>query len=193
MRRPAATIAVLVLLTVPGVAAADPVVPQAGLQQSIRDVKTAEGTFDVKAGEAVHDVRLAESIQPLEDEQTEGAKVTVRISSDVLFDFNEAALTAAAMRRIGQLAPRLRDATGIVQISGHTDAAGSPDYNLALSHRRAEAVKAELRRLLNGANVDIKAAGFGETRPVAPNKIGDNDHPDGRAKNRRVDITFFKR
>ncbi|GAA2603811.1 hypothetical protein GCM10010411_42440 [Actinomadura fulvescens] len=191
----ALAVALLVTLGSPGMAGAaeaDPVVPETSLRQSTFDLNTAEATLDVRAAEAVFDIRLAESIQPLEDERIEGGKVTVRLSSDVLFDFNKATLTAAAERRIRQLAPRLRGSTGTVQISGHSDAIGSPAYNLVLSRRRAEAVKAELRRVLGGADVTIDAAGFGETRPVAPNKIGDRDNPDGRAKNRRVDITFHR-
>ncbi|MEU5880356.1 OmpA family protein [Spirillospora sp. NPDC047279] len=193
MRRPiAGAAAFLLVLALPGVAGADPVVPETELQRSVRDLRTAAATLDVRAADAVHDIRVTESVQPLEVEQSDGAKVTVRISSDVLFDFGEATLTAAAKRRIAQLAPRLRQATGTVQVSGHSDAIGAPGYNLTLSRQRAEAVKAELTRLLSGTNARIAATGFGETRPVAPNKVGDRDDPDGRAKNRRVDITFQK-
>jgi len=186
------TIALLAVLAPPGIAGADPNVPDGNLAQSILDVKTAEATLDVKASEAVLGLRIAESIQPLEEEQTKGSQVTVSLSADVLFDFNEATLTDAAKRRLAALAPRLREVSGVIQVSGHSDSIGAPSYNLDLSRRRAEAVKAELTRVLNGTTVRIDAKGFGETKPVAPNKIGDKDNPDGRAKNRRVEVSFNK-
>jgi outer membrane protein OmpA-like peptidoglycan-associated protein len=196
MKRPATLAAALVVLLalpgVAGVAGADPTVPDGNLGQSILDLKTAEATLDVKAPESVFDLRLAESIQPLEEEQTKGSQVTVRLSADVLFDFNEATLTPAAKRRIAALAPRLRGAPGVVRVSGHSDSLGATDYNMTLSRRRAEAVKAELQRVLGDTSTRITATGLGETKPVAPNKIGDKDNPDGRAKNRRVEISFDK-
>lgn len=193
MRRPAALAAVLLaLLAVQGTASADPNVPDDHLAQSILDVRTTQATLDVKTSEAALDLRTAASIQPLEVEETKGSQVTVSLSADVLFDFNKATLTPAAKRRIATLAPRLRNATGVIQVSGHSDSIGAPDYNLKLSRQRAEAVKAELLSVLGTTNARINAQGFGETKPVAPNKIGENDNPDGRSKNRRVEITFQK-
>ncbi len=67
-----------------------------------------------------------------------------------------------------------------VEIQGHTDSTGSAEYNLKLSQRRAEAVKAELiRHGIDSARLTTK--GYGESMPVAP-----NDTPEGRAQNRRV-------
>ncbi|MBO2454618.1 OmpA family protein [Actinomadura barringtoniae] len=193
MRRPLTlTAALLALLSVPSIANADPNVPDANLAKSILDVKAGEAAFDVKTSAAVLDLRTADSIKPLEEEQTKGSQVTVSLSADVLFDFNKATLTPTAKRRIAALAPRLRDASGTVQVSGHSDAIGAPAYNLTLSRQRAEAVKAELLTVLAATNTRINAQGFGETKPVAPNKIGDKDNPDGRAKNRRVEVSFQK-
>ncbi len=67
-----------------------------------------------------------------------------------------------------------------LEIQGHTDSTGSEAYNLKLSQRRAEAVKAELIR--HGiAPERLTTVGYGESRPVAP-----NDTAEGRALNRRV-------
>lgn len=49
-----------------------------------------------------------------------------------------------------------------------------------------------MQRALGGASVRIEAKGYGSTKPVAPNREGGKDNPEGRAKNRRVDITFQK-
>ncbi|MEU8122733.1 OmpA family protein [Spirillospora sp. NPDC049024] len=183
-RRPAVLAGALALvLAVPAVAGADPSVPDRNLAQSV---------LSIGAGTAVYGIDLRQAVVPLEEEEADGGHVTVRISADVLFDFGKATLTDAARRRIAGLAPRLRDARGAVQVSGHSDSVGEPAYNLALSERRAEAVKAELANALKGTSLRIVAKGYGETRPVAPNEQGGKDDPAGRAKNRRVEITYQK-
>ncbi|MFB4312812.1 OmpA family protein [Actinomadura sp. 21ATH] len=179
----AASAALLVAVGTPGAAVADPGVPDVNVGQSVRDVNT---------GDHVRDIDLSRYVLPLESEEVSGDRVTVRISADVLFDFNKATLTDAARRRIARLAARLRQATGTIEVSGHSDSVGDAAYNQALSTRRAEAVKTELERLMTGSGARVEAKGFGETKPVAPNTSGGKDDPEGRAKNRRVDITFQK-
>ncbi|WP_433245877.1 OmpA family protein [Actinomadura nitritigenes] len=190
MRRTIAVAAAVLLaastsLSVSGQAGADtdPVVPDANIAASVKTIGTAG---------AVRAIDLTRAVVPLETEDDNGSQVTVHISADVLFDFGKAELTDAARRRIADLAPRLRDARGTVQVSGHSDSVGSPSYNLDLSQQRADAVKAELVRALGGTTLRIEAKGYGETRPIAPNLVGGKDNPAGRAKNRRVDITFDK-
>ncbi|MFC9972676.1 OmpA family protein [Spirillospora sp. NPDC127200] len=193
MRRPA--VAGLVLAAVlgpPSLAGAspDPRVPDTNLGRSVTTLDTAAATRAVDPAGAALDLDLSKAVLPLEEESKEGAKVTVRISADVLFEFDKATLTDAARRRVSRLSSRLREAGRPVQVAGHSDSLGDPGYNLRLSEQRAEAVKTELERLLRGSSVKVTATGHGETKPVAPNKIGDKDNPEGRAKNRRVDITF---
>lgn len=97
MRRPVVIAGVLTLaLTVPGVAGADPTVPDGNLTKSV---------LSLDANAAVHGIDLSNAVIALEEEQTNGAQVTVRISADVLFAFNEATLTDTARRRIAALAP----------------------------------------------------------------------------------------
>jgi len=72
-----------------------------------------------------------------------------------------------------------------VEISGHTDNKGPSEYNLMLSCRRAEAV----RNFLIRSGIDpsrIKAAGYGQYRPVADNAI-----PEGRKLNRRTEFIII--
>lgn len=69
-----------------------------------------------------------------------------------------------------------------VTITGYTDDVGSDGYNLSLSRRRAEAVRAELSKSLGGG-VAVRAIGKGEEQPVSS-----NDTARGRALNRRVEI-----
>ncbi|TDC67861.1 OmpA family protein [Actinomadura sp. GC306] len=169
------------LLAVPSVAGAASDVPEANIAESIRNIETAE---------SVRNIDLSRAVIPLETEENNGEQVTVRISADVLFDFNKATLTDAAERRIAELAKRLRDVRGTIEVSGHTDSVGPDDYNLDLSKQRAEAVKTELQRSLQNTSLRITAEGYGERKPVAPNENANEDSPEGRAKNRRVDITY---
>jgi len=69
---------------------------------------------------------------------------------------------------------------GNLIIEGHTSSDGAAEANLILSQKRAAAVKAYLVKL--GVNPDrLKTEGYGEDRPIA-----DNDTPEGRTLNRRV-------
>ncbi len=103
----------------------------------------------------------------------------------VFFDWDKSDITAEARRVIGQAAANSRKA-GVTRITltGHADRSGPERYNMALSLRRANAVKRELMR--NGvAAKDIAIFGRGETQPLVPT-------PDGvrEPQNRRVEIVF---
>ncbi|HEY7485550.1 MAG TPA: OmpA family protein [Streptosporangiaceae bacterium] len=175
----AALVAALAAIAVPGVAAADPNVPDQNVRESVRDLQV---------GPAVRAVDLSDAVLPLKEEQAAGGTVTVRISADVLFEFGRATLTATARREIGELAARLRSASGAVRVVGYTDSIGTPAANLLLSRRRAAAVKTELAK--RAGAVTIVSVGRGEADPVAPNTAKGKDFPPGRAKNRRVEVTF---
>lgn len=133
----------------------------------------------------VLDIQLDESVIPLKTEQTKGGRTTVAINSDVLFDFGKATLTMPAKSTLERLAQRMQGKA--VQVAGFTDAIGGATFNLKLSRQRALAVQTELQRL---GVTGVKAQGFGEAHPVAPNQLNGNDNPDGRAKNRRVELSF---
>ena len=75
-----------------------------------------------------------------------------------------------------------------VQVNGHTDNVGNSVSNLDLSKKRAEAVKAWLTA--NASSTfpadRLRARGYGDTQPTA-----DNTTPNGRAKNRRVEVLLL--
>lgn len=126
-----------------------------------------------------------------------GARVTkmaiiVDLQSDILFDFDKDAIKPAAEHALAQVALIIRKkGTGNVRIDGHTDAKGSKAYNQKLSERRADAVKKWLVKQGGIRDDRLITAGFGETKPVAPNTMPDgSDNPEGRALNRRVVITI---
>jgi outer membrane protein OmpA-like peptidoglycan-associated protein len=73
-----------------------------------------------------------------------------------------------------------------LKVSGHTDNVGKPAANMKLSEKRAKAVKAYL--VSKGVAEDrIVTEWFGQTRPIAPNKT-----PEGRQKNRRVEMMIIE-
>ena len=123
--------------------------------------------------------------------RTEGEQVTVTLDTDVLFEFDRADLTPGAAAALDAIGADLADrATGEVAVVGHTDALGADDYNLDLSQRRAGSVRAALEPLAEGA-VTFAVSGRGETEPVAANAAPDgSDDPEGRRRNRRVELTF---
>lgn len=117
---------------------------------------------------------------------------TVTLAADVLFEFDEAELSGDARGTLEEAAEILRaEAKGkTVNIDGYTDAKGDEDYNLELSRQRAEAVEEELTGLVGDLDVTFEVAGHGSADPVEPNEVDGEDNPEGREKNRRVEIRF---
>lgn len=72
-------------------------------------------------------------------------------------------------------------------VEGHTDASGDPSTNLRLSEKRAFAVMQYLRQSLLIPSDKIQSIGYGADKPIASNQT-----PDGRAKNRRIDILVMQ-
>ncbi|MCB1096795.1 MAG: OmpA family protein [Verrucomicrobiae bacterium] len=105
------------------------------------------------------------------------------------FGYDEDMLHLRAQRQLLIVATLMKDdATKKLRITGHADAMGTEDYNLALSARRAYSVRDSLIKL--GVPADqIITQGFGESAPLAANVREDgSDNPEGRSKNRRTEI-----
>jgi outer membrane protein OmpA-like peptidoglycan-associated protein len=133
------------------------------------------------------------SFTPVARTKDAGASVAgtdrVDLDTDVLFAFGSATLTPKASQAIAVAAQVVKaQPKRKLAIYGHTDGVGTPSVNLVLSRQRAEAVHAALATALGqGWTFDVQ--GFGETRPVAPEKTDEGaDHPAGRARNRRVEL-----
>lgn len=114
-------------------------------------------------------------------------EIYVALPADTLFEFDKADIRPGAEADLRTLGELIGKTQGTVQLKGYTDAKGDDAYNLALSERRADAVKNWLTA--NGVpNARLQAIGYGEADPVAPNQKPDGkDDPEGRAKNRRVE------
>jgi len=102
----------------------------------------------------------------------------------VHFDFDKSDLTAEGRSILDRGVALLESNTATrVEIVGHTDAVGSDTYNQGLSERRAESVRAYLESKGIAAS-RLSASGRGESAPIAS-----NDTSEGRAQNRRVELT----
>jgi outer membrane protein OmpA-like peptidoglycan-associated protein len=103
----------------------------------------------------------------------------------VFFDWNRADLTTRARQIIAEAAQaRSSQAVTRIEVTGHTDTSGSPQYNQGLSVRRANAVAAELVRLGVPRN-EITATGVGENQLLVA--TADNTR---EPQNRRVEIVL---
>ena len=105
----------------------------------------------------------------------------------IYFETDSALLKAESRETLQQVLNVIQSKTSLnLIIEGHTDSRGSDKYNLDLSQRRAQAVMDWL--VENGIDSGrLYAKGYGESKPVA-----DNNRPDGRALNRRVEIAVKK-
>ena len=119
-----------------------------------------------------------------------------QLCADVLFAFDRSDIRPSAERILREVAKSIeqRYPNAAIQVDGHTDAKGSPEYNQGLSERRADAVAAWLADHEGIDRSRMKVQGYGETQPVAANTRPDgSDNPAGRKKNRRVVIGVTRR
>ena len=133
-------------------------------------------------------------VEALQVKQT-ATETRIELPADILFDFDKADIRPTAAPALKQAADLLRQsARGTVRIEGHTDAKGTPSHNQKLSERRSASVQKWLVEREGLHSLKFQIQGFGASRPVAPNSKPDGaDDPEGRQKNRRVEIVFGRR
>jgi OOP family OmpA-OmpF porin len=109
-------------------------------------------------------------------------------SYSIEFKTGQAAFDGHAVATLNELLDQLSISGLTVQINGHTDNVGNSETNLALSKKRADAVKAWLTaNAPSSFPADrIRARGYGDTQPIES-----NDTNEGKAKNRRVEILLL--
>lgn len=143
----------------------------------------ARAEADGKAAASEQKAALANEALAKLAAKDEQRGMVITLSGSVLFRTNRAELLPGAQTRLNDVADALmagKERTVVVE--GHTDSRGSRDANLALSQRRADAVRAHL--ITRGyPSEKIQARGIGRDRPVA-----ENNTAEGRANNRRVEI-----
>ena len=137
---------------------------------------------------------VAGKTQALNVKET-ATEIRIELNADVLFDFDKATIKPEAASALHNVAEIINEKGKgrAVKIDGYTDSKGSDAYNQKLSERRADSVKAWLAQKEGLSQAKMTTAGFGAKNPVASNTKPDgSDDPDGRQKNRRVEIVLAK-
>lgn len=107
---------------------------------------------------------------------------------DILFDFNSSALNHSFTKTLDSLLGRVQFSQyQSVEIRGHTDSIGTEAYNLDLSAARALTIKEYLLKHFDVKNLRLETIGLGEATPIATNST-----PQGRLRNRRVELILKK-
>jgi outer membrane protein OmpA-like peptidoglycan-associated protein len=139
---------------------------------------------DEETGYSVTNIKVATGLPDTRHKLVEEGKFS---TTGILFDVNSATIKAESAGVLKEIADVLKKYPDIsVKVIGHTDGDGSDASNLALSKKRAEAVK---EALVNDGGIDaarLQSDGKGEKEPV-----GDNKTREGKMQNRRVE--FIKR
>ncbi|GAB4259235.1 MAG: hypothetical protein Kow0027_26700 [Saprospiraceae bacterium] len=131
----------------------------------------------------VANVRIAEGGVPLYDRLVTNGRF---VTNDIHFDYNQATLRPSSRTIIEEVIEMMKAHPELkLSIEGHTDSDGAADYNLALSEKRAAAVKAAIV----DAGIEagrLNAIGYGEEKPIMP-----NHNPEAKAANRRVEFVLL--
>jgi chemotaxis protein MotB len=165
---------------------------------NIKDLKSNFVANGLPQGEMLALGRLKEGVDALVKGQGIGSKVRTRLETRGLvisldgsfFDSGSDQLRPEGYELLNALAPAILNLGSQVRIEGHTDdvpiQTGRFPSNWELSTARATSVVAYLVRQFGFTPEKLSAAGYGEFRPIEK-----NDTPEGRARNRRVDIVIL--
>lgn len=152
--------------------------------------KLKEKEFD----EAKNDIRdtiaeqgISDKVQVIEEKDY----LLIRLDQEIFFASGSADIVPEGKEVLSSLAPSLRELENEIMISGHTDNVPQTnkkyETNWELSTARATNVVRYLVEIENLEPSRFTATGNGEYRPV-----GDNNTPEGRQKNRRIEIKILK-
>ena len=121
-----------------------------------------------------------------EPAKTKSKAAVVAVPKKLEYDNNRESIRKAYYANLDQLAKTIKENNYAVSLRGHADSIGKYKYNWVLSDKRAINVKKYL--VSKGISEDkIVTTPFGSTVPIATNKT-----PEGRQKNRRVEIELKK-
>ncbi|QHB33861.1 OmpA family protein [Yersinia canariae] len=116
----------------------------------------------------------------------EQAPKTVRLDSLSLFDVGKFQLKPGSMKMLVNALINIRAKPGwLIMVAGHTDITGDAQANQTLSLKRAEALRDWMLSTSDVSPTCFAVQGYGATRPIAT-----NDTSEGRAANRRVEISL---
>lgn len=133
----------------------------------------------------VGNLRIAEGSTDFRSKLLAGEKVS---TTAILFDVNAARIKPQSygiIREIGMIMQENKEMR--LKITGHTDSDGAENANRELSRRRSEAIKIALKDQYGIDPARLETEGKGESMPVA-----ENNSPDGKAENRRVEFAVIR-
>ena len=126
-------------------------------------------------------IRIAASRKSIYDDLAAKGRIATQ---GILFDTGSDKVRPESGATLKEIAEMMKGHPDLrIKIEGHTDNVGKPEANLALSERRAAAVKATLEKEFQIDGARMESQGFGDTKPAAK-----NDTPTGRQNNRRVEL-----
>jgi outer membrane protein OmpA-like peptidoglycan-associated protein len=126
------------------------------------------------------------SVEAVNENQFSAEEGKITVLKNVFFDFDKYDLLPESFAELNKLVLFLNENPLLkIEISGHTDIIGSESYNISLSEARAKSV---VDYLINKGikSERLKYKGYGTSVPVA-----DNNSPEGRAQNRRVEFKIL--
>jgi outer membrane protein OmpA-like peptidoglycan-associated protein len=105
------------------------------------------------------------------------------VTHGITFDIDKSDIKPESMGTLNMIVKVMKDNPDLkFEVDGHTDNTGQAAHNLTLSQQRADAVKKQLVKMGISAG-RLTTKGFGDTKPIS-----DNDSPEGKANNRRVEF-----
>lgn len=147
---------------------------------------------EVSAAEAMKNKLYGRGLQQFVTVDVTETRIQVTLQAPILFDSGSADFKEEGGFLVREFAQSVRDLPNIIVVEGHTDdrplSGGRYKDNWELSTARAASV---VRWLVEKEGVEprrLSAAGFADNRPVAS-----NDTPEGRAANRRIEISLLRR
>jgi outer membrane protein OmpA-like peptidoglycan-associated protein len=162
--------------------ARDGLVVVEGTVLSELEIERITGALRTALPDTELDIRLRVR-EPRNDREALQARLDAALrGKNIEFASDGAELTPVGQAVVDEVYDLIVDTDVKLVITGHTDAQNTPEYNLALSERRAAAVRDTLiERGIDPSR--LYSAGFGESRPIAS-----NDTPEGRQDNRRTEF-----
>lgn len=143
-----------------------------------------ESERQARAAAEAQTASALQKVQGLQQKLDDQGRTVLTLNGSILFATNKSELLPTATHRLQQVVDALKEDKRNITIVGHTDSVGNDDKNMALSQKRADAVKTFLTT--HGIPGDrVQSKGMGESQPIA-----DNNSAEGRANNRRVEIVL---
>lgn len=168
---------IVALTATPAVAASD----EGYLDAQIDAEMIAASTLVLDPAASTIDLDPSDATVEVAQEVEETERTMVRLTSDLLFDFDSADLTPAARTLVADLGADIPEGAAVAVI-GHTDSIGDDAYNDELSQRRADAVATVLSEVRG--DLQLAVAGHGERELLVREGEGD------QSANRRVEVSY---